>query len=173
MPTPDPPLNGHSLSVLDLDLMHPQLQGGPWSSQILGFLKRPRSRRQWMRSVVPHSSSPSRESGSSRSIRGWLPSRVREATTAWVTSPNTKTQSPIGSVECNLHSKATGDSNTLGTLTVKDSSRVKPAASNSLTSGGKLVPVALTSASRTAGARLTTNSRPAVILRSESFPPRT
>jgi hypothetical protein len=50
-------------------------------------------------------------------------------------------------------------------------SRVSPAASNSLTSGGKLVPVALISSSSAAGARFTTNSPDSAMLRSESFSP--
>jgi hypothetical protein len=64
-----------------------------------------------------------------------------------------------------------GDSSTRCARTVRLASRVRPARSNSLTSGAKFVPVALICSNRLAGLKFTTKSCVVSMLRSVSFAP--
>ena len=80
-------------------------------------------------------------------------------------------QSPSGSVSCSTHSIATGACATRGGATRRLGSRAMPTWSNSLTCGGAFTLVALTASNSGSGVKLTTNSRVASTLRSESLRP--
>lgn len=74
-------------------------------------------------------------------------------------------------VEWSRHSSATGEAATRGGATSSEGSRSMPTASNSSTSAGKSTALALICSRSGSGARLTTNSPVASMLRSESLRP--
>jgi hypothetical protein len=91
-------------------------------------------------------------------MRGRPSSTALSHTLTSSTRPNTTVLSPSRTVECSVHSTATGDSATRGTPTRSPGSSATPTSSASLTPCGKSVPVALTCSNSHSGVRLTVNS---------------